>query len=134
MCTERCGNIKEEQKCNITEANNLIGRMTSVSYFLGRNNLIGRMTSVSYFLGRNNQWLKEPKREDTQSGEKQENTFTHHTMQLKGWRNWQTSAQKISKASRSWLYHTEKDKYCIVSFIRESKINKRTDSWSQRTN
>ena len=118
MCTERCGNIKEEQKCNITEANNLIGRMTSVSYFLGRNN----------------QCLKEPKREDTQSGEKQENTFTHHTMQLKGWRNWQTSAQKISKASRSWLYHTEKDKYCIVSFIRESKINKRTDSWSQRTN
>lgn len=85
------------------------------------------MTSVSHFLGK-----KQPVLEGTQerrypkwqkTGKCKEITFTHNTMQLKGWRNGQTSAQ-ISKASRIWLYYTEKDKYCIISFIGESKINK----------
>ena len=98
MCTERCGNIKAEQKCNIIEANNLIGRMTSVSYFLGRNN----------------QCLKEPKREDTQSGEKQENAkrLPSHTIQC-----------SLKGGETGKLQHRRFQKHQEAGYITQRKIN-----------
>lgn len=74
------------------------------------------MTSVSYFLGRNNQGLKEPKTEDTQSGEKQENTFTHHTMQLKRVEKPANFSTEDFKSIKSWLYHERKINIALSHF------------------
>lgn len=69
---------------------------------------------------------RNPRQKIPQSGEKQENTFTHHNgCSLKGGGTANFSTEDFKSIKKLVISHIEKDKYCIVSFLREFKINKK---------